>query len=223
MSSDNYHGYLQHVLFTADMASTCSSPECSQTGALRCTGCSEVSYCSKDCQRTHWPTHKKNCAASLKYNCYLVRADTHTTSSAPLKPIEPLNLTQYGNEFAEKKELKTRLKWSSVYEAGKFYDHQGAHSWYYYVYGQPKGKSEGKKKNKAVSKACGRDVYGDSAVIRSGPGGDPTPENFTSGVLAKVLAFYESNSSSAVFAERERNRMSSKTGIDLSGVPSMHF
>ncbi|KAL8659919.1 MAG: hypothetical protein Q9202_006900 [Teloschistes flavicans] len=70
-----------------------------------------------------------NCAASLKYNCYLVRADTHTASSALiLKPIEPLNLTHYGNEFAEKKELKTRLKWSSVYEAGKFYDHQGAHS-----------------------------------------------------------------------------------------------
>ncbi|KAI4194617.1 MAG: hypothetical protein LQ350_007672 [Teloschistes chrysophthalmus] len=117
---------------------------------------------------------KKNCAASAKYNRYLVRADTttNTTSSTPKpKHIEPLNLQQYGNEFAEKKELQTRLKWSSVYEAGKFYDHQGADRWYYYVYGQPKGKSEGKTKNEAVTKACGRDVYGDTAIIRSGPGG----------------------------------------------------
>ncbi|KAI4087299.1 MAG: hypothetical protein L6R37_008334, partial [Teloschistes peruensis] len=126
------------------------------------------------CQRIHWPTHQKNCAASAKHNCYLVRADTTiNTTSSTLRPksIEPLNLQQHGNEFAEKKELKTRLKWSSVYEAGKFYDHQGADSWYYYVYGQSKGKSEGKQKNEAVSKACGCGVYGDAAVIRSGPGG----------------------------------------------------
>ncbi|KAL9583693.1 MAG: hypothetical protein Q9212_002559 [Teloschistes hypoglaucus] len=120
------------------------------------------------------------------------------------------------------KELKTRLEWSSVYEAGKFYDRQSTDRWYYYVYGQPKGKSEGKKKNEALSKSCGCDVYGDAAVIRSGPGGESIPENFTSVILAKALAFYETESSSAVFAERERSRMSRKMGIDLSGVPAMH-
>ncbi|KAL9589713.1 MAG: hypothetical protein Q9203_001484 [Teloschistes exilis] len=87
---------------------------------------------------------------------------------------------------------------------GNFYDHQGADSWYYYVYGQSKGKSGGKKKDEAVSKACGCDVYGDAAVSRSGPGGESIPENFTSVVLAKALAFYETNSSSAVIAEREK-------------------
>ncbi|KAL8685213.1 MAG: hypothetical protein Q9218_007899 [Villophora microphyllina] len=208
------------------MTSTCSSAGCQQNGALVCVGCGEASYCGKDCQKTHWPTHKKTCAANAKYNCYLVRADIGTNtiaSSTPPKPIEPLHLQQYGNEFAEKKELKTRLGWSSVYEVGKFYDHQGTDSWYYYVYGQPKGKAEKKRKNEAVSKACGSEVYGDAAVIRSGPGGDPTPENFAGGILAKALAFYDANDSGAVFAERERSRMSRKMGVDLSGAPSMQF
>ena len=79
------------------------------------------------------------------------------------------------------------------------------------------------RKNEAVSKACGNDVYGDAVVIRSGPEGGQIPENFTSTALGKTLTFYESNSTRHVFAEREKSRVSRKMGIDLSGVPSMHI
>ena len=35
---------------------------CGATGELsQCAGCCEVSYCSQQCQRTHWKTHKIAC------------------------------------------------------------------------------------------------------------------------------------------------------------------
>mmetsp|Transcript_13465 Transcript_13465/g.23896 ORF Transcript_13465/g.23896 Transcript_13465/m.23896 type:complete len:558 (+) Transcript_13465:22-1695(+) len=35
----------------------CSKLYCSQ----RCSGCGEARYCSRDCQKSHWPTHKGKC------------------------------------------------------------------------------------------------------------------------------------------------------------------
>ena len=38
---------------------------CSRNAKLRCTQCGSASYCSKECQRTHWGTHHKlECAGS---------------------------------------------------------------------------------------------------------------------------------------------------------------
>ncbi|KAI4256532.1 MAG: hypothetical protein L6R42_006165 [Xanthoria sp. 1 TBL-2021] len=131
--------------------------------------------------------------------------------------IEPLHLQHYGDEFAEMKELKSRLGWSSVGEVGKFYDHKGTDTWYHYVYGQPNGKKEGKSKNEAVSRAChqGNDIYGDVAVIRSGPGCGPSGEQqvFTASWLAKSLDFYKTNNARDVFAKRERSRFQGKMGF----------
>lgn len=31
----------------------------------RCSRCKEVSYCSKTCQRTHWPDHKSSCKSNF--------------------------------------------------------------------------------------------------------------------------------------------------------------
>lgn len=80
-----------------------------------------------------------------KYNCYLVRTTpnssaANSSSETPITSlIEPFHLQHYGNEFAEIKELKSRLGWSSVVEVGKFYDHKGTDTWYHYVYGRPNG------------------------------------------------------------------------------------
>lgn len=46
----------------------CCNPECALPGRtverktmLYCTLCGEANYCSPDCQKVHWPTHKDGC------------------------------------------------------------------------------------------------------------------------------------------------------------------
>ncbi|CAO1601801.1 hypothetical protein XANCAGTX0491_005437 [Xanthoria calcicola] len=158
-----------------------------------------------------------------KHNCYLVRATPNSDSATPASAtpiaslIEPFQLQNYGNEYAEIQELKSRLGWSSAAEVAKFYDHKGTDTWYHYVYGQPNGKTEGKSKNETVSRAGhhGNDIYGDVAVIRSGPGNGPSEEQqvFTASWLAKSLDFYKTNDARDVFAKRERSRFQRKMGM----------
>ncbi|KAI4119311.1 MAG: hypothetical protein LQ338_007295 [Usnochroma carphineum] len=206
------------------MALTCAATSCTQPGKNRCAGCKEVAYCSKACQTSHWPTHKKTCAACKKYNCFLVHADAQA-SGPPVDntadQLEPFHLQAYGTEYAEISELKRRLGWTSASEVGKFYDHQGSDTWYYFVYGQTRAQEEGKPGNEIADLVCGGPQFGDVAVIRSGPAGTDTPETFTKSALAKTLEFYKTHSSSAVFSEREKSRFGKNTGFDLSGVTSM--
>jgi hypothetical protein len=47
----------------------CSSPGCSGTGLLKCTGCRQARYCGEACQLAHWEAHKADCkrwSADLK-------------------------------------------------------------------------------------------------------------------------------------------------------------
>ena len=130
-----------------------------------------------------------------KHNCYLVCATPTSNSTTPVASlIEPFQLQNYGNEYAEIQELKSRLGWSSAAEVAKFYDHKGTDTWYHYVYGQPNGKKEGKSKNDAVSRAGyqGNDI---------------------SSWLAKSLDFYKTDDARDVFAKRERSRFQRKMGM----------
>ena len=49
-----------------------TSTSCLKKGSLtslrRCTGCKSSSYCSKDCQRTDWPSHKQLCKSIQSQN-----------------------------------------------------------------------------------------------------------------------------------------------------------
>ena len=40
----------------------------SLTSLRRCTGCKSSSYCSKDCQRSDWPSHKQLCKSIQSQN-----------------------------------------------------------------------------------------------------------------------------------------------------------
>lgn len=47
---------------TLSICPTCSSP----SATLRCSRCHSVSYCNKKCQKSHWKSHKKQCALAAK-------------------------------------------------------------------------------------------------------------------------------------------------------------
>lgn len=122
--------------------------------------------------------------------------------------------------MGERAELKRRLGWTAIYEAGKFYDHKGSDTWYYYVYGAShSSNANASMKNEVASLCCGEMVYGDVAVIRSGPADSHDyPEEFTKLELVKALEFYQRENTHIVFQQREKSRMSKKLGINLDDV-----
>ena len=158
-----------------------------------------------------------------KYNCFLIRAKPHS-SIPPLldipSQVEPFNLNNFGDEMGEMRELKTRLGWKNAREVGKFYDHKGTDSWYYYIYGE-EGSSQ--PMNEAASLVCYKKIKGDIAVIRSGPAGTDTPEYFTQRELSGAVEFYKTHDRSKVFHEREKSRMSRSMGMNLGGVPHFYY
>lgn len=51
----------------------CASEWCGQEGSLLCLRClhcanRRVAYCSRDCQLSHWPTHRRICGRNLDLN-----------------------------------------------------------------------------------------------------------------------------------------------------------
>ena len=42
----------------------CGNPLCSATPKSKCGSCATVSYCGIECQKVHWPLHKKACKAA---------------------------------------------------------------------------------------------------------------------------------------------------------------
>ena len=126
--------------------------------------------------------------------------------------------------MGEIREIKEKLGWRQAIEEGKFYDHLGSDRWYYFIYGQLKSASEaGAEKNEVASLACGKAIYGDVVVLRSGPLGGEYPEDFAVGSLCKTVEFYRTHSSRRVFAEREKSRFMRSVGMGSMGVPSMHI
>ena len=205
------------------MPDLCCNPSCSESGPLRCGRCKGAQYCGPACQRTHWPAHKAACKAAAQHpgpqqpqsNCYILRATSPTSASDAAAPttvadrIEPFPLSDLGNEGAEKRQLERRLGWKKSIEVGKFYDHVGTDTWYYYVYGDARAfnAKAGLPANEAASLVCyQRHVYGDVGIVRSGPMGSEYAEEFSKADLARSVEFYRMNDKHKVFTMREKSR-----------------
>lgn len=101
-------------------------------------------------------------------------------------------------------------------EVGKFYDHAGSDQWYYFVYGDggsPDARGS-RLRNELSDLVCYQAVYGDIAVIRSGPADGVYPEEFTHGELCRAVEYYKHEDRASVFAQREKSRMMRRWGIN---------
>ena len=108
---------------------------------------------------------------------------------------------------------------------GKFYDHKGSDGWYYYVYGDARAFSDksGAPFNEAAGLVCQKKlIYGDVAVVRSGPMGSEYPEEFGKVELAEAVEFYRGNDREKVFRQREMSRASRNYGVDPAKCFSVH-
>jgi len=157
-------------------------------------------------------------------NCIIIRAKE--TNEECLKNIqsilphfEPIILKKYGNEYTEKEELISKYNMpQDLCEIGKFYDHEGSHLWYYYVYGQLTRSKEVKelknlKENVIASQLLNRDIYGDIAIVRSGPTTSNIDPWLSMDKLAQTVIFYETHDPKMVFGDRERKRFFEKLGM----------
>lgn len=150
--------------------------------------------------------------------------------------IEPCPLNSYGVEDAEIAELRRKRGWnSSIGEVAKFYGHEGEDTWYYFVYGQNQSPERrgGLKLNFIAAVLTGQTLYGDVAVVRSGPVGPDAerydPE-FTKHELLQTFDWYLSITGPdakpqhwRIFCEREASRALRKMtfpGIEVGYDPA---
>lgn len=196
----------------------CSASFCTKPGTLLCTGCTgpQSRYCSEECQKHDWKSHRLTCAGAQKHNCFLIRASALSAGTGQptlADYIEPFTLQAYGNEKGEISELKEKLGWKSAAEAGKFYGHSGADTWYYYAYGPGTSQATSSPKNEVASLCTGRRIVGDVAVVRSGPlESTDYATSFSKANLVKTAEFYRTANPNVVFAEREKTRAMRKFG-----------
>ena len=69
----------------------CANKGCSNLGKHLCSGCGEEIYCSKDCQKAHWTSHKTACQSAVK-----------PEAVAFLKSLDSLSIKQLKNVMKAK-------------------------------------------------------------------------------------------------------------------------
>lgn len=180
------------------------------------------------------PRRKSLTNGSIRANCFLIKCSegppTHMTLQAEKdRCIEPYHLASYGTEAAEIAELRRRRGWqSTIGEVAKFYGHEDDDTWYYYVYGQDQTpeRRAGLKLNFIAAVLTGQTLYGDVAIVRSGPVGpdaEPYDPEFTKQVLLRTFDWYLKITGPdakpqhwRIFCEREARRARRKMAFPLA-------
>ncbi|KAK1768267.1 hypothetical protein QBC33DRAFT_619113 [Phialemonium atrogriseum] len=207
----------------------CSAPSCTKPGARACTGCTTpppARYCSQECQKRDWKTHTSVCGGR-RYNGFMITNTPfeQTTSSPRIISdyLTPFYFQRYGHEGEERRELEQRLGWREVAEVGKFYDHEGSDTWYYYVYG-PGGEHDPPLGRNEIATLCiGVQTFGDVVVVRSGPLGSSYPPLFSKGELVKTVEFSQTANPREVFQARECSRFMRSLPIGIAIPPGAFF
>jgi hypothetical protein len=203
----------------------CSKEGCDKPGVSKCSGCLKVQYCSRECQKGDWRNHKQTCVVSA--NCFIIHAEPQSADH-PLDNIkaqlEPLPLDNIGNEAAEKRQVAARLQYTrGTTEVGKFYDHNGSDQWYYYVYGATDSCTNQRLPlNEVASLITYNPVYGDIAVVKSGPATANYNVNIKLTDLAAAVEFHKTHDRTEIFVERERNRHLGGMGIEVTGMNGVY-
>ena len=79
---------------------TCSREGCDSPGTKVCVRCGEARYCSRECQKADWKTHKRNCKK---------KKDTPPKKDKPLKKDTPSETTPNAHVFDIITQMMTRL------------------------------------------------------------------------------------------------------------------
>jgi hypothetical protein len=69
MMVENYKRFSSFIQVKTSKMSVdrlCANKNCNQVGKHLCGGCGEEIYCSKECQKAHWATHKAACKSAVK-------------------------------------------------------------------------------------------------------------------------------------------------------------
>ena len=79
------------------LMTNCSYPTCVASGRSfiliggltlkKCGGCKETRYCSEDCQRGHWPEHKKFCKISKNFRLLVEISNTDSVLNSYIQKI----------------------------------------------------------------------------------------------------------------------------------------
>ncbi|EKM55240.1 uncharacterized protein PHACADRAFT_173327 [Phanerochaete carnosa HHB-10118-sp] len=104
---------------------SCYNPECSmsrrETKMFNCAGCGVILYCSRACQRAHWPAHRAQCKCIQSERATILRGDAEArrrASSVGRPVLLPSQVTEEYRDFI--KHFKPHILLASVemYRAG---------------------------------------------------------------------------------------------------------
>lgn len=91
------HCIMQSRHFKLWIPMRCEAPGCTNQAHLsKCKQCTTVMYCSRECQKRHWPEHKVECAHLAKLGMwgqpYPVPVDDQTCPASAIDALQPETL-----------------------------------------------------------------------------------------------------------------------------------